>query len=109
MLFGYLTFVAELGTKKPLIVALGMAFAWLVAVNGGLLTFRPDLILEFYDRQNPGDHWGKSAGWRKDVHNTVYKILGVLLLLSGLSFLGLLAPGEAAAPGRKNRNQGQSS
>lgn len=91
MLLGYLGFVAELGAKKPLIVALGMAFACLVAVNGGLLTFRPELFLKFYDRQNPGDHWGKSAGWRKDVHNTEYKILGIILLLSGLLFLGLLA------------------
>ena len=91
MLRGYLGFVAQLGTKRLLIIALGMAFACLVAIDGGLLIFRPDLFLKFYDRLNPGDYVGRSAGWRKDVHNTEYKILGVLLLLSGLLFLGLLA------------------
>jgi hypothetical protein len=91
MLLAYLGFAAELGAKKPLIVALGMAFACLVAVNGGLLIFRPDLFLKVYDRLNPGDYVGRSGAWRKDVHNTEYKILGILLLLSGLLFLGLLA------------------
>jgi hypothetical protein len=91
MLLGYLGFVAELGVKKPLIVALGMTFACLVAVNGGLLIFRPDLFLKVYDRLSLGDYVGKSGEWRKDVHNTEYKILGIILLLSGLLFLGLLA------------------
>jgi len=91
MLRAYLGFAAELGAKKPLIVALGMAFACLVAVNGGLLIFRPDLFLKVYDRLNPGDYVGRSGEWRKDVHNTEYKILGIVLLLSGLLFLGLLA------------------
>jgi hypothetical protein len=99
MLFGYLRFVAELGAKKPLIVVLGMAFACLVAVNGGLLIFRPNLFLKFYDRQNPGDYWGKSADWRKDVQNTEYKILGVVLLLSGLLFFGLLTKALVGGPG----------
>lgn len=82
--------VAELGAKKRLIIALGMAFACLVAVNGGLLAFRSDLFLKFYDRQNSGDYWGRTAGWRKDVHNTEYKVLGVILLISALLFLGIL-------------------
>jgi hypothetical protein len=79
-----------LGAEKTLIVALGMVFASLFAVNGGLLTFRPDLFLKFYDRQNPGDYWGKSADWRKNVRNTEYKVLGVVFLLSGFLFFGLL-------------------
>lgn len=90
MLSGYFEFVAELGAKKVAIVVLGMAFACLIAVNGGLLTFRPNLFLRFYDWQNPGDYWGKSAGWRKNVSTIEYRILGVVLLLSGLLFLGLL-------------------
>jgi hypothetical protein len=87
----FLGFAVELGATRPLIVLLGMAFACLVAVTGWLLMFRPDLFLKLYDRLNPGDYVGRSGSWRKDVHNAEYKVLGVLFLLSGLLFLGLLA------------------
>ena len=90
LLLGCLALVAEVGAKKFLIVMLGMAFACLIAINGGLLIFRPDQFLKFYDRLNPGDYVGRSGSWRKNVHNTEYKVLGGLLLLSGLLFLGLL-------------------
>jgi hypothetical protein len=56
-----------------------------------LLLFRPDLFLKVYDWLNPGDYVGRTGAWRKDVRNTESKILGILLLLSGLLFLGLLA------------------
>lgn len=87
----FVRFAVELGAKKPVIVLLGMAFACMVAVSGWLLIFRPDVFLKLYDRLNPGDYVGRSGGWRKDVHNAEYKILGVLFLLSGLLFLGLMA------------------
>ena len=90
MLRSHLGFLNEAGAKKSLVVALGMAFACLIAVYGGLLIFRPDLFLKLYDRLNPGDYVGRTGSWRQDVHKTEYKILGVLLLLSGLLFLWLL-------------------
>jgi hypothetical protein len=88
---GYLELLVEVEPTKPLIVALGIAFACIVAINGGLLVFRPDLFLKVYDLLNPGDYVGKSGSWKKEVYNTEYKVLGVLLLLSGLLFLVLLA------------------
>jgi hypothetical protein len=86
----YLRLAVKLGAQKFLIVLLGMVFACVVAVNGGLLIFRPDLFLKFYDRLNPGDYVGRSGTWRKDVHNAEYKVLGAVLLISGVLFLFLL-------------------
>jgi hypothetical protein len=85
-----LGFIIALGTGKKIVLVLGIAFVCLIAINGSLLTFRPDLFLRFYDWQNPGDHWGKDASWRKDVYNAQYRILGAVLLLSGLFFIGLI-------------------
>lgn len=84
--------VADLGLKgasTAVIVTLGAALACLLAVNGGLLAFQPDLFLRFYDRQNPGDYWGKTADWGKNARGTEYRLLGIFFLLSGLIFLGL--------------------
>jgi hypothetical protein len=91
VLIEHFEFTAKLGAKQALAIVVGAAFACLVIVNGVLLTFRPDVFLAFYDCQNPGDFWGKDASWRRNVHNTEYKVLGVVLLLSGLVFLVLLA------------------
>lgn len=90
MLLGYISLLAALGLKEKAVLGLGIAFVCLIIVNGSLLAFRPDLFLRFYDWQNPGDYWGRSASWRKDVHNAGYKVLGVVLLISGFLFLGLL-------------------
>lgn len=87
----HLEFAAVIGAKRLILVLLGMFTACLLAINGGLLIFRPDLFLKFYDLQNRGDYWGKTAAWRRDVYDTEYKILGAILFLSGLLFLGLLA------------------
>ncbi|NYF79894.1 hypothetical protein HDF17_002214 [Granulicella arctica] len=85
-----LGFIIALGTGKKVILVLGIVFVCLIVVNGSLLIFRPDLFLRFYDWQNPGDYVGKTANWRKDVYNAQYKILGIILSLSGLGFLGLM-------------------
>lgn len=90
MIFGVTQLFAAIGANKMVIVTLGIVCASLLALNGGVLAFQPDLFLRLYDRQNPGDYWGKSAEWRKNIHHIEYKLLGLILLLSGLLFLGLL-------------------
>lgn len=91
MLYEYLGLVVAQRVERKAVLILGTAFAILIAINGVLFTFQPKLFLKFYDWQNPGDDRGKVAGWRKDVYNSEYKFLGIVLLLSGLLFLGMMA------------------
>jgi hypothetical protein len=72
-------------------LVLATVFACLFVVNGALLIFRPDLFLRLYDLLNPGDFVGKTAEWRKNVHNTGFKLLGVGFVAVGLLFLRLMA------------------
>jgi len=73
-----------------ILIVVGAVVACVFIANGVLLTIRPDLFLRFYDWQNPGDYWGKTAGWRKDVYGIQYKFLGIMFVVFGLFFLGLL-------------------
>ena len=70
---------------------LGALLCLLLSTNGALLLFRPNLFLKFYDWQNPGDRWGRSAGWKSNVNGVEYKALGAVLLLSGLFFAFLIS------------------
>jgi len=75
---------------RSILIVLAVVVACLFIVNGALLTIRPDLFLRFYDWQNPGDYWGKTAGWRKDVYSIQYKFLGIAFVAVGLFLLGFL-------------------
>jgi hypothetical protein len=91
MVLASLGLTEVVGAKKVLVLVLETAIACLIAVHGWLLVFRPDLFLKFYDWENRGMRWNKSADWRRNVHNTEYKIVGALFLLFGMLFLGMLA------------------
>jgi len=76
-------------TRLILIVVAGVVGCLFIA-NGALLAIRPDWFLRFYNWQNPGDYWGKTAGWRKDVYSIQYKFLGIVFVAVGLFLLGFL-------------------
>ena len=77
--------------QKIMALFLGALFCFLLSINGALLLFRPMLFLKFYEWQNPGDRWGRNAGWKSNVSGMEYKALGAVLLLSGLFFAFLIS------------------
>jgi hypothetical protein len=81
---------SDLQLKQLILIVLAIFVVCLIVVNGILLAFWPDSFLRFYDWQNPGDHVGKTAPWRKNVHNFEWRCFGVLTAVSGLFFLSLL-------------------
>jgi len=69
--------------KDAFIDAIGSFAALFLIVNGSLLLFWPRHFLRFYDFWNRGDYIGRNAAWRKDVHTTEYKLLGVAFVVGG--------------------------
>ena len=69
------------------LIAFGILAGIYLLVNGLALAFRPNLFLRLYDWENRGDCVGRSASWRKDVHNTDWKALGIAFAIAAVCML----------------------
>jgi len=82
-----LAFTTGVQPGRLALMALAIVFACFVVINGVLLIVRPDLFLRLRDWLNPGDYWGKTAEWRRDVGNLDYKLLGIGFVVVGMFFV----------------------
>jgi len=84
-------------SQYPMVPRLALAvvvlsiMAFLLLSYGVLLVFSPEKFLRLHDFINPGSRDSfPNAGWRRDLRNANYKVLGVIFVLSGLGCLGIL-------------------
>ena len=64
-------------------VGLGVFLGIFIAINGFLIIFYPDSFLRFHDWYTPGDYVSKHADWRNTVHETQFRVVGVVALCFG--------------------------
>jgi len=61
-----------------------------MVVSGILLIFASGLFLRFNDWFTSGDYVSKYGEWRNRVYDVEYRILGILMLCSGVFFMVIL-------------------